>query len=69
MTLVSFMNKEMSHTSLEIDVDVNLDRLTFDLKPRHKSPNRQLAQINATVRDVPLEAQGAWNFLLLHFSK
>ena len=62
-----------SSGQLDIEVEVNLEKHTFDLRCRVKSrrQERQDHPLSQVVKDVPLEKEGKgnWNFLLLHFTK
>ena len=80
MTIVSFMLRQQAansnnkllegQRSLEIEIEVDLERRTFDLKPRLRVSGRSNSKIILpTIFGVPLENRGSWNFLLLHFTK
>ena len=79
MTIVSFMlskqaansnNRLEGQRSLEIEIEVDIERRLFDLKPRLRVSGRSNPKLNLpAINGVSLENRGSWNFLLLHFTK
>lgn len=72
MVLASFLlkndGKVQGSRSLDVEVEVNIEKRSFDLRCRFKS-SRHGQPMQTAVKDMPLDQRGSWNFLLLHFTK
>jgi len=55
--------------SIEVDVEVNTVEKTFNLRVRANAMREKEGSSSCTIKGVPIESRGNWNFLLIHFAK